>query len=115
MQHFLLFLIAHFQKAALLMFSDRLVEALRAGRQRPDKRARFKREIRSASRASCASRTATGSTRSASRRRARPCSACCSTIWTWTPLYAEVKTRIADMNSTSTPTTCAARPTPWCG
>jgi hypothetical protein len=28
-QHFLLFLIAHFQKAALLMFSDRLVEALR--------------------------------------------------------------------------------------
>ncbi|HSI56234.1 MAG TPA: hypothetical protein VLA16_01675 [Ideonella sp.] len=27
-QHFLLFLIAHFQKAALLMFSDRLVEAL---------------------------------------------------------------------------------------
>lgn len=29
-QHFLIFLIAHFQKAALLMFSDRLVEALKA-------------------------------------------------------------------------------------
>ena len=28
-QHFMLFLIAHFQKAALLMFSDRLVEALK--------------------------------------------------------------------------------------
>ena len=28
-QHFLLFLIAHFQRAALLMFSDRLVQALR--------------------------------------------------------------------------------------
>ena len=28
-QHFLLFLIAHFQKASLLMFSDRLVEALK--------------------------------------------------------------------------------------
>ena len=28
-QHFLLFLIAHFQKAALLMFSDRLAEALK--------------------------------------------------------------------------------------
>src|SRR5258706_15437598 len=28
-QHFLLFLIAHFQKAALLMFSDRLVQALK--------------------------------------------------------------------------------------
>ncbi len=28
-QHFLLFLIAHFQKASLLMFSDQLVEALK--------------------------------------------------------------------------------------
>jgi hypothetical protein len=27
-QHFLLFLIAHFQKATLLMFSDRLAEVL---------------------------------------------------------------------------------------
>ena len=32
-QHFLLFLIAHFQKASLLMFSDRLVEALRSARR----------------------------------------------------------------------------------
>ena len=39
-QHFLLFLIAHFQKAALLMFSDRLVEALQAPRRRrPGERA----------------------------------------------------------------------------
>ena len=28
-QHFLLFLIAHFQRAALLMFADRLAEALK--------------------------------------------------------------------------------------
>jgi hypothetical protein len=62
--HFMIFLIAHFQKAALLMFSDRLVEALKrlnvsdAGSVK-----RFKREIRAASRASCASPTATGSTR----------------------------------------------------
>jgi len=47
-QHFLLFLIAHFQKASLLMFSDQLVEALK----RLDIRStssikRFKRSIRS--------------------------------------------------------------------
>ncbi|MBS0451277.1 MAG: hypothetical protein JSS14_08190 [Proteobacteria bacterium] len=46
-QHFLLFLIAHFQKASLLMFSDQLVEALK----RLDIRStssvkRFKRSIR---------------------------------------------------------------------
>ncbi|MBB4844484.1 hypothetical protein HNP55_003028 [Paucibacter oligotrophus] len=48
-QHFLLFLIAHFQKASLLMFSDRLVEALRRlNVQDPDNVRRFKRAIRSA-------------------------------------------------------------------
>ena len=46
-QHFLLFLIAHFQKAALLMFSDRLVEALKGLDVRsPDSVKRFKRAIR---------------------------------------------------------------------
>jgi hypothetical protein len=46
-QHFLLFLIAHFQKAALLMFSDRLVEALKGlNVNRPDSIKRFKRAIR---------------------------------------------------------------------
>jgi hypothetical protein len=46
-QHFLLFLIAHFQKAALLMFSDRLVEALKGlDVNRPDSIKRFKRAIR---------------------------------------------------------------------
>jgi hypothetical protein len=46
-QHFLIFLIAHFQKAALLMFSDRLVEALK-GLQVGDAASvrRFKRTIR---------------------------------------------------------------------
>ena len=46
-QHFLLFLIAHFQKAALLMFSDRLVrrssDSTSATRSRVR---RFKRAIR---------------------------------------------------------------------
>ena len=46
-QHFLLFLIAHFQKAALLMFSDRLAEALKhLDIADPDSIRRFKRAIR---------------------------------------------------------------------
>src|SRR5262249_16871361 len=46
-QHFLLFLIAHFQKAALLMFSDCLVEALkRLDVGNPESVRRFKRAIR---------------------------------------------------------------------
>ena len=46
-QHFLLFLIAHFQKATLLMFSDRLVEALkRLSVADPISVKRFKRAIR---------------------------------------------------------------------
>ncbi len=46
-QHFLLFLIAHFQKAALLMFSDQLVEALeRLEVGNPESVKRFKRSIR---------------------------------------------------------------------
>jgi hypothetical protein len=48
-QHFLLFLLVHFQKAALLMFADRLVEALRRlNVGDPDNVRAFKREIRSA-------------------------------------------------------------------
>ena len=46
-QHFLLFLIAHFQKAALLMFSDRLGEELRRLDIRDPRKIRhFKRAIR---------------------------------------------------------------------
>lgn len=46
-QHFLLFLIAHFQKAALLMFSDRLVGALnRLDISEPATVKQFKRSIR---------------------------------------------------------------------
>jgi hypothetical protein len=46
-QHFLLFLIAHFQRAALLMFSDRLAEALkRLDIATPESVKRFKRAIR---------------------------------------------------------------------
>lgn len=46
-QHFLLFLIAHFQKATLLMYSDQLAEALTAlDVTRPQSVKRFKRLIR---------------------------------------------------------------------
>jgi hypothetical protein len=46
-QHFLLFLIAHFQKAALLMFSDQLVHALeRLEVGNPESVKQFKRVIR---------------------------------------------------------------------
>ncbi|NDY93305.1 hypothetical protein [Ideonella livida] len=46
-EHFLLFLIAHFQKAALLMFADRLAESLRAlDVQDAESVRRFKRSIR---------------------------------------------------------------------
>jgi hypothetical protein len=46
-QHFLLFMIAHFQKAALLMVSDQLVHALeRLEVGNPDSVKRFKRAIR---------------------------------------------------------------------
>jgi hypothetical protein len=46
-QHFLLFLIAHFQKATLLMMSDQLAEALTAlDITRPESVKRFKRQIR---------------------------------------------------------------------
>ena len=47
-QHFLLFLIAHFQKATLLMYSDQLAEALTAlDITRPATIKRFKSQIRS--------------------------------------------------------------------
>jgi hypothetical protein len=46
-QHFLLFLIAHFQKASLLMMSDQLAEALTAlDVTQPSSVKRFKRQIR---------------------------------------------------------------------
>ncbi len=46
-QHFLLFLIAHFQKATLLMYSDQLAEALTAmDVSKPESVKRFKRLIR---------------------------------------------------------------------
>jgi hypothetical protein len=99
-QHFLLFLIAHLQKAALLMFSDRLVEALRdLDIGDPASVRRFKRAIR---------RSFEGFLRFTHRywfhevseqAQVRALFQMCSTHLGLDPLYAEVKERIADMNS----------------
>jgi hypothetical protein len=99
-QHFLLFLIAHLQKAALLMFSDRLVEALQ-GLDIGDAASvrRFKRAIR---------RSFEGFLRFTHRywfhevseqAQVRALFQMCATHLGLDPLYAEVKERIADMNS----------------
>jgi hypothetical protein len=99
-QHFLLFLIAHFQKAALLMFSDRLVEALKGlDVRRPQSIKRFKREIRG---------SFEGFLRFTHRYwfhdvsevvQVRALFTLCATHLGLDGLYSEVKDRIADMNS----------------
>jgi hypothetical protein len=98
-QHFLMFLIAHFQKAALLMFSDRLVEALMALDPRdPASVRRFKRAIRA---------SFEGFLRFTHRYWFHEISeqAHVRALWHLSaehlgldPLYAEVKERIGDMN-----------------
>ncbi|MBG9389965.1 hypothetical protein I5803_18180 [Caenimonas sp. DR4.4] len=98
-QHFLLFLIAHFQKAALLMYSDRLVEALRSLEiGNPDSVRAFKRAIRA---------SFEGFLRFTHRYWFHEISdqAQVKALWHLTsrhleidPLYEEVKSRIADMS-----------------
>ncbi|HSI54672.1 MAG TPA: hypothetical protein VK981_11905 [Ramlibacter sp.] len=99
-QHFLLFLIAHFQKATLLMHSDRLVEALMAlDVANPASVRRFKRAIRE---------SFAGFLRFTHRYWFHEISqqAHVKALWHLSArhleldaLYAEVKERIADMNS----------------
>ncbi len=99
-QHFLLFLISHLQKSSLLMFSDRLVEALKAldiGDAASVRR--FKRAIR---------RSFEGFLRFTHRywfhevseqAQARALFQLCSQHLGLDGLYSEVKERMADMNS----------------
>ena len=99
-QHFLLFLIAHFQKAALLMFSDKLVEALKQlsvedlGSVR-----RFKRSIRAAFAGFLRFTHRYWFHEVAEQAQARALFHLCASHLGLDPLYAEVKERIADMNS----------------
>jgi len=98
-QHFMLFLIAHFQKAALLMFSDRLVEALK-GLDVGDAVSvrRFKRAIRGSFEGFLRFTHRYWFHEISEQAQVRALSHLCATHLGLDPLYAEVKERIADMN-----------------
>ena len=98
-QHFLLFLIAHFQKAALLMFSDRLVEALKdlsVGNAASVRR--FKRAIRQSFEGFLRFTHRYWFHEISEQVQVRALSHLCATHLQLDPLYAEVKERIGDMN-----------------
>jgi hypothetical protein len=98
-QHFMLFLIAHFQKAALLMFSDRLVEALK-GLDVGDAASirRFKRAIRHSFESFLRFTHRYWFHEVSEQVQVRALFHLCATHLGLDPLYAEVKERIADMN-----------------
>jgi hypothetical protein len=99
-QHFLLFLIAHFQKAALLMFSDRLVEALKGlDVSRPDSIKRFKRAIRESFEEFLRFTHRYWFHDISDQAQVRALFQMCATHLRLDSLYGEVKERIADMNS----------------
>ena len=98
-QHFLIFLIAHFQKAALLMFSDRLVEALRGlDVGSPTSVKRFKRAIRASFEGFLRFTHRYWFHEVAEQAQARALFRLCSGHLGSDGLYAEVKERIGDMN-----------------
>ena len=99
-QHFLLFLIAHLQKAALLMFSDRLVEALkRLDVNHPSSVKKFKRAIRASFEGFLRFTHRYWFHEIAEQAHSRALFHMCAKHLELDPLYAEVKERIADMNT----------------
>jgi hypothetical protein len=98
-QHFLLFVIAHFQKAALLMFSDRLIEALK-GLDVGDANSvrRFKRAIRASFEGFLRFTHRYWFHEVSEQAQVRALFHLCATHLGLNALYAEVKERIADMN-----------------
>ena len=99
-QHFLLFLIAHFQKASLLMFSDQLVEALKKLdiRSTPSVK-QFKRAIRSSFERFLRFTHRYWFHEISEQAQVRALSHMCTAHLGLDPLYDEVKARIADMNT----------------
>jgi hypothetical protein len=99
-QHFLLFLIAHFQKASLLMFSDQLVEALKRLdiRSTPSVK-QFKRAIRSSFERFLRFTHRYWFHEISEQAQVRALSHMCTAHLGLDPLYDEVKARIADMNT----------------
>lgn len=99
-QHFLLFLIVHFQKAALLMYSDRLVEALKRLNVRDANSVkRFKRAIRNSFEGFLRFTHRYWFREIAEQAQSRALFRLASGHLGLEPLYVEVKERIADMNS----------------
>ncbi|MBC7620615.1 MAG: hypothetical protein H7293_16795 [Candidatus Saccharibacteria bacterium] len=99
-QHFLLFLIAHFQKAALLMYSDRLVEALKQLSIGDANSVRaFKRAIRGSFESFLGFTHRYWFHEVAEQAQARALFQMCANHLGLDPLYAEVKARMADMNT----------------
>lgn len=98
-QHLLLFMIAHFQKAALLMYSDRLVEALRDLDIRdPASVKRFKRAIRASYEGFLRFTHRYWFHAVSDQAQAQALFSLSSRHLAIDPLYAEVKERMADMN-----------------
>ncbi len=99
-QHFLLFLIAHFQKAALLMFSDQLVEALRRLDIRDAQSVKnFKRAIRASFERFLRFTHRYWFHEISEQAQVRALSHLCTRHLGLDPLYEEVRERIADMNT----------------
>ena len=99
-QHFLIFLIAHFQKASLLMFSDRLVEALKnLTIQDTGSVRRFKRAIRASFEGFLRFTHRYWFHEVAEQAQARALFHMTAKHLGLDPLYADVKERIADMNT----------------
>ena len=98
--HFLIFLIAHFQKAALLMFSDRLVEALRRlNTNDAENVKRFKRAIRASFEGFLRFSHRYWFHEVAEQAQSRALFRMCSTHLELDVLYDEVKARIHDMSA----------------
>jgi hypothetical protein len=98
-QHFLLFLIAHFQKATLLMVSDQLAEALQAMDLRDaESIKRFKRRIRIAFVAFLSFTHRYWFHEVSEQAHVKALWRMCREHLQIDPLYAEVKERIDDMN-----------------
>jgi hypothetical protein len=98
-QHFLLFLIAHFQKAALLMASDKLVEALRdLDIQSADSVRAFKRSIRASFEGFLRFTHRYWFHEISEQALMRALWHKCAEHLNLDPTYAEVKERIADMS-----------------
>lgn len=98
-QHFMLFLIAHFQKAALLMFSDRLAEALKnLDIADPGSVRRFKRTIRDSFASFLRFTNRYWFHTVSEQAQVRALFRMCSRHLGLDPMYDEVKERIAEMN-----------------